>query len=132
MTEIDLSNVNRLYTLLLLESGQKHGYQIIKDIAEITGNEPTTSHIYPFLDKLAKKDIVDVHKEGNRGKKVYNLTEEGEDLVKEQLNSFGTILEAAIEGEIEECANCGCEVYSGGFEEEDVSYCCEHCAHADG
>jgi DNA-binding PadR family transcriptional regulator len=130
MTEIDLSNVNRLYTILLLESEEKHGYQIIKDIEKITGNKPTTSHIYPFLEKLTEKGVVTVEQKGDRGKKVYNLTEEGEKLVKEQLDAFGEILQAAIEGEIQECENCGCEIYSGGYEEDGKIFCCSHCAES--
>lgn len=130
MTEIDLSNVNRLYTILLLESEEKHGYQLIKDIEKITGNKPTTSHIYPFLEKLTEKGVVTVEKKGDRGKKVYNLTEEGEKLVKEQLDAFGEILQAAIEGEIQECENCGCEIYSGGYEEDGKIFCCSHCAES--
>lgn len=130
MTEIDLSNVNRLYTVLLLESGEKHGYQIIKDIEKITGSKPTTSHIYPFLEKLTEKGVVTVEQKGDRGKKVYELTEEGEDIVKEQLDAFGEILQAAIEGEIQECKNCGCEIYSGGYEEKGKIFCCSHCAES--
>lgn len=128
MTEIDLSNVNRLYTVLLLESGEKHGYQIIKDIEKITGNKPTTSHIYPFLEKLTEKGVATVEEKGDRGKKVYQLTEDGEEIVKEQLDAFDEILQAAVEGEIDECENCGCQIYSGGFEKEDEIYCCTHCA----
>ncbi len=128
MEKINLSNVNRLYTVLLLESGGKHGYQIIKEIERITGNKPTTSHIYPFLEKLAEKGVVTVEERGSRGKKVYQLTEEGEDLVKEQLDAFGEILQTAIQGEIEKCENCGCEIYRGGYEEDGKLYCCEHCA----
>ncbi len=128
MTGIDLSNVNRLYTVLLLESGERHGYQIIKDIERITGKKPTTSHIYPFLEKLAEKEVVQVEEKGDRGKKVYRMTEEGEELVREQIDAFGEILHAAIEGEIEECENCGCEIYRGGYEEDGKTYCCEHCA----
>lgn len=130
MAEIDLSNVNRLYTVLLLESGEKHGYQIIKDIEKITGKKPTTSHIYPFLEKLREKEVVNVKERGDRDKKVYELTDEGKDLVKEQLDSFGEILQTAIEGEIKECSHCDCEIYSGGHEEGGEIYCCSHCAEA--
>lgn len=132
MTEIDLSNVNRLYTVLLLESGERHGYQIIKDIEKITGKKPTTSHIYPFLEKLTDKGVVTVEKRGDRGKKVYQLTEEGEDIVREQLDAFGEILQTAVEGEIEECSHCDCKIYSSGYEEEEDVYCCKHCAEAAG
>lgn len=128
--EIDLSNVNRLYTVLLLESGEKHGYQIIKDIERITGKKPTTSHIYPFLEKLTEKGVASVEQKGDRGKKVYNLTEEGEELVKEQMDSFGEILQTVIEGEIQECESCGCEIYSGGYEKGGKVFCCSHCAES--
>jgi DNA-binding PadR family transcriptional regulator len=128
MTDIDLSNVNRLYTVLLLESGEKHGYQIIKDIEKITGNKPTTSHIYPFLEKLTEKGVATVEEKGDRGKKVYELTEEGEEIVKEQLDAFDEILQTAVEGEIEECENCGCKIYSDGYEENGKVFCCTHCA----
>ena len=127
--EIDLSNVNRLYTIMLLESGEKHGYRIIKDIERITGSKPTTSHIYPFLEKLSDRGLADVREKEDRGKKVYALTEEGKRIVKDQMESFGEILKTAIEGEIRECEHCGCEVYTGGYEEDGDFYCCEHCAH---
>jgi DNA-binding PadR family transcriptional regulator len=104
-TEIDLSNVNRLYTIMLLESGKRHGYQIIKDIEELTGKKPSTSHIYPFLSKLERKGLVESEEKGERGKKVYNLTDEGGNIVKEQIEAFGEILSSAIEGEITECSH---------------------------
>lgn len=128
MSDIDLSNVNRLYTVLLLESGPRHGYGVIKDIEEITGNRPSTSHIYPFLDELRSEGLVTVEEGDDR--KVYSLTEEGEELVKEQLEAFGEILTSAIEGEVKECSNCTCRIYDGGYEENDEVFCCRHCAEA--
>lgn len=130
MPDIDLSNVNRLYTVLLLASEERHGYQIIKDIERITGSKPTTSHIYPFLEELTEKGIVKVEEKGDRGKKVYQLTGEGEKMIKKQLDSFTQIFQAAIDGEIEECENCGCEIYSGGYRDKRNIYCCKHCAEA--
>ncbi len=130
MTDIDLSNVNRLYTVFLLESGEKHGYQIIKDIERITGGRPTTSHIYPFLEKLTEEGVATVEEKGGRGKKVYSLTQEGEEIVREQLESFGEILQNAIEGEVEECSHCDCQIYDNGYEKEGKIYCCRHCAEA--
>lgn len=126
--EIDLSNVNRLYTVMLLESGERHGYQIIKEIEEITGKKPSTSHIYPFLSTLEEKGLVESEKKGDRGKKVYNLTEDGKKVMHEQVEAFSMILSTAIEGEITECSHCGCEIYSGGYEEDGEVFCCKHCA----
>lgn len=128
--DIDLSNVNRLYTVLLLESGERHGYQIIKEIEDITGNKPTTSHIYPFLSRLEDKGFVKAEEKGERGKKVYRLTDDGREVVKEQVESFGNILSAAIEGEITECSHCGCKIYDGGYEEDGKVFCCTHCAES--
>ncbi len=127
-TEIDLSNVNRLYTIMLLESSERHGYQIIKDIEELTGKKPTTSHIYPFLSKLEKKGLVESKEKGDRGKKVYNLTDEGREIVRSQVEGFGEILSGVIEGDITECSHCGCEIYSGGYEENGKVFCCKYCA----
>lgn len=126
--KIDLSNVNRLYTVMLLESGERHGYQIIKEIEEITGKKPSTSHIYPFLSTLEEKGLVESEKKGDRGKKVYNLTEDGKKVMHEQVEAFSKILSTAIEGEITECSHCGCEIYSGGYEEDGEVFCCKHCA----
>lgn len=126
--EIDLSNVNRLYTVMLLESGERHGYQIIKEIEEITGKKPSTSHIYPFLSTLEEKGLLESEKKGDRGKKVYNLTEDGRKVMHEQVEAFSKILSTAIEGEITECSHCGCEIYSGGYEEDGEVFCCKHCA----
>ncbi|MFB6241864.1 MAG: PadR family transcriptional regulator [Candidatus Nanosalina sp.] len=132
MEELDLSHINRLYSILLLKDGPKHGYEIIKDIEEMRGKKPSTSHIYPFLEDLREKGLVETREEGNRGKKVYSFTEEGEELVEERVSEFGKILQAAIENDIEECAHCGCQVYDGGYSEDGTTYCCKHCAEASG
>ena len=130
MSELDLSNVNRLYTLLILESGPRHGYGVISDIESLTGKRPSTSHIYPFLDELRSKGLVDVEEKEDRGKKVYNLTEDGEELVKEQLEAFSQILSSAVEGEVTECSNCDCRIYGEGHKEGGEVFCCKHCAQA--
>ncbi|WP_414837294.1 helix-turn-helix transcriptional regulator [Candidatus Nanosalina sp. VS9-1] len=128
--EIDLSNVNRVYTLLLLKSGPRHGYGIISDIEDITGERPTTSHIYPFIEKLLDKEIIEVVEKGDRGKKIYGLTSHGEEIIEQQLDSFSEIMYAAIEDRIEECSHCSCKIYEGGYEEDGKVYCCEHCARS--
>jgi len=129
MEDLNISNTTKLYTLLLLETESKHGYQIIDDLEQITGKRPTTSHIYPFLKELADRDYVKTHKEGR--KKVYELTEQGEEFVNEQINSFSEILDAALQDKITECAHCNCKIYGEGHREDGKTYCCKHCAKAD-
>lgn len=126
MTEINLSNVNRLYTVLLLKSDERHGYELMDRIEELTGNRPSSSHIYPFLSKLVDKNLVEERKDGR--KKIYSLTEEGEEFAREKVESFGEVIEASVLDQVKECENCGCEIYSGGYEEDGKVYCCEHCA----
>ncbi|MFB6190742.1 MAG: PadR family transcriptional regulator [Candidatus Nanohaloarchaea archaeon] len=126
MEGINLSNTNRLYTVLLLQSGPRHGYGLIDEIEEITGERPSTAHIYPFLEELERNGLVEAEKEGRR--KVYRLTEDGHEVVQEQMESFGEILHAAVEGSVRECVNCGCRIYSDGYEEDGEIYCCRHCA----
>ncbi len=129
MQELKISNTTKLYTLLLLETEPKHGYQIMDDLERITGKRPTTSHIYPFLQKLGERGYVDTKKEGR--KKVYELTEEGEKFVDDKIKSFSEILDAALQDKITECAHCNCKIYGNAHEENGKAYCCKHCAKAD-
>lgn len=126
MTEINLSNVNRLYTVLLLKSDERYGYELMDRIEELTGNRPSSSHIYPFLSKLVDNDLVEERKDGR--KKVYSLTEDGRSFAAKKVESFGKVIEASVLEEVEECENCGCEIYSGSYREDGKVYCCEHCA----
>lgn len=127
MSNLEIHHVFRLYTLILLQEGEKTGYEIMDRIEESVGEKPSTSFIYPFLADLKEEDLVSVEK-GGRNKKIYSLTGEGEEFVSENLNSFGEIIEASIKDQVEECENCGCEIYSGGYKENGEIFCCEHCA----
>lgn len=126
MAEPDLHHIYRVYTLLLLKSDSQHGYEIIDRIEDITGEKPSTSHIYPFLSELQENNYIDL-KKGSRGKKIYSLTEDGEALVAEQLNSFGEMLQSVIKDEVRECSHCDCQIYDNGYKKDGEIYCCEHC-----
>lgn len=127
MTDLEIHHVFRLYTLILLQEGEKTGYEIMDRIEESVGKKPSTSFIYPFLSDLEDEGLVSVEK-GGRNKKIYSLTTEGENFASEKLNSFGEIINASVKDQVEECSNCGCEIYSGGYEQEGETFCCKHCA----
>lgn len=127
MTEPEIHHVFRLYTLILLQEGEKTGYEIMDRIEDSVGEKPSTSFIYPFLSDLRKEGFVSVEK-GGRNKKIYTLTDEGERFASEKLNSFGEIIKASVQDQVEECSNCGCEVFSGGYECDGDIFCCKHCA----
>jgi len=127
MSNLEIHHVYRLYTILLLQEGEKTGYEIIDRIKDSIGEKPSTSFIYPFLSDLKDEGLVSVEK-GGRNKKIYSLTTEGANFASKKLNSFGEILEASIQNQVDQCNNCGCEIYSGGYEEKGEIFCCKHCA----
>ena len=127
MSNLETHHVFRLYTLILLQQDERTGYEIINKIEKSIGEKPSTSFIYPFLSDLKDEGLVSVEK-GGRNKKIYSLTEEGREFVSEKLNSFGDIIDASIKNKVEECSNCGCEIYSNGHEQDNEIYCCKHCA----
>lgn len=129
MSELKLTHTYRLYTLLLLKDGSRHGYEIIDKIEEMTGDKPSTSHIYPFLSELEENGYITSEK-GSRGKKTYELTDDGEEFVSEQLSSFGEMIYAAVQDRMKECSHCDCKIYDDGYREGGEIYCCEHCAEA--
>ncbi|XAS66141.1 PadR family transcriptional regulator [Micrococcaceae bacterium Sec5.7] len=58
----------RLYLLALLETGPKHGYELIKALSERFGGtySPSAGTIYPRLGKLEEEGLVATESEGRR------------------------------------------------------------------
>jgi len=60
-----------------------HGYEIAKEVAEITGGccAPTEGGLYPVLHEFENSGLVTsmLLTVGNRGRKVYTLTEKGKE-----------------------------------------------------
>lgn len=127
MDDLKIRHIFRLYTLILLQEDEKTGYEIIERIGESAGEKPSTSFIYPFLADLKDEGFVSVEK-GGRNKKIYSLTDEGEKFASEKLNSFGEIINASVKDQVEECRNCDCKIYDGGYKEDGKVFCCKHCA----
>ena len=67
----------RLYLLALLESGPKHGYELIKALNERFGGtySPSAGTIYPRLGKLEEEGLVATRTEGRRTN--YSITPAG-------------------------------------------------------
>jgi DNA-binding MarR family transcriptional regulator len=66
-----------LAILSLLETGPKHGYQIIKELEERSGGiyRASAGAVYPNLQQLEDEGLVT--SESKEGKRVYTLTEAG-------------------------------------------------------
>jgi DNA-binding PadR family transcriptional regulator len=67
----------RLYLLALLESGPKHGYELIKALSDRFGGtySPSAGTVYPRLGKLEEEGLVATHSEGRRTN--YSITPAG-------------------------------------------------------
>ncbi|QCB96988.1 PadR family transcriptional regulator [Arthrobacter sp. PAMC25564] len=85
----------RLYLLALLESGSKHGYELIKALSERFGGtySPSAGTIYPRLAKLEEEGLVATRTEGRRTN--YSITPAG----LQELNSRRDEL-AGVEADI--------------------------------
>ncbi len=136
LTDADefIADFSRFYILLLLYEGPRHGYSIISLFKERTRKDISPSLVYPFLQELEKRGLVDysIKPVGEKEKKVYALTGEGKKLCRQLFKRFAHLVSTAIEPSLEICANCGCKLYEGGYTEEiggkRLTFCCEHCA----
>lgn len=115
-SSIRINTVIKLYILVLLYSGPKHGYEIMKQLEKILGVNIGPSQVYPFLHKLKRAGLLRVSEVGAREKRVYMLTSEGKRFVKELLRRSLEVIRTAVEvlGPEEVCPEdyirelCGC------------------------
>ena len=128
---IKINNMVKFYTLCLLSAGQKHGYDLMKELEERLERKISSSNIYPFLNALRKNSLIKFDKIGKRDKKTYYLTAEGKRFTKVMFTKFGDLIDIAIAQKITTCP-CGCKIYSGGHTEKIrgrvMKFCCLHCA----
>jgi DNA-binding PadR family transcriptional regulator len=70
-----------LYILLSLRGGEKHGYAILKDVAELSNGhiKLSTGTLYGALYRLLDQGLIEQTplKGESRGRKVYRLTHSG-------------------------------------------------------
>ena len=63
-----------------LKEGEHSGYDLCKHIEEETGYKPSFGSIYPLLNDLHDKRLVEVKKSGR--KKIYSLTKKGKETLE--------------------------------------------------
>jgi DNA-binding PadR family transcriptional regulator len=73
-----------LYILHSLTKGPKTGYDLIKEISEKTDGiwVPSKGTLYPMLKKMEEEGLIAVSDTGSRSKNIYEITEEGRDLLE--------------------------------------------------
>lgn len=129
---VKVSSLVKLYIIISLNEGNKHGYELIKELEKKLGKQISASQVYPFLETLKKNKLIKVKKIGKREKKIYSITPKGKKFVKSLLSRFGELVEIAIEPKLKVCAHCGCKIYDGGYTKliggKKLTFCCKYCA----
>ena len=132
MADIEIKNMVKLFTILLLSEGEQHGYDIMKKVESRIGKKASPGQIYPFLKQLKRYHYVESKGREERDKLVYSLTPEGKRFVERVSDKFGDLFEIAIKPKLTVCAHCNCEIYKGGYREKiggrNLTFCCDNCA----
>ncbi|MBS7615128.1 helix-turn-helix transcriptional regulator [Candidatus Bathyarchaeota archaeon] len=132
--EDTISDFSRFYILIILYESPSHGYAIIEKFRTRLGKDITPSLVYPFLRDLERRGLIrHIEKPvGKKKRKIYELTEKGNQFCKRIFKRFATIISAALEPNLLVCTNCGCKIFEGGYYEvidgKKVAFCCSHCA----
>jgi DNA-binding PadR family transcriptional regulator len=81
-----------LALLSLLQSGPKHGYELMKDLEARSGNTYRASPgtIYPKLQQLQDQGLVTSTSQDG-GKRVYQLTDEGRETIEREADTIEKI-----------------------------------------
>src|SRR3989344_4882426 len=111
VAEIKITNLVKFYTLLLLNEGPKHGYELMREMGRKLDKRVSPGQIYPFLKLLQRKGYVKVGARGEREKGVYSLTAAGKKFVHDMTVRFGSMLALAVGAKLRKCAHCGCVIY---------------------
>lgn len=132
MPDIEIKNMVKLFTVLLLSEKEQYGYEIMKEVEKKTGKKVSPGQIYPFLRQLKKYHYVETRGRAERDKQAYYLTPEGRKFITRLSDKFGDMFEIAIKPRLITCAHCDCEIYKGGYKERinggNLTFCCENCA----
>jgi DNA-binding PadR family transcriptional regulator len=87
-----------LYILLALRGGEKHGYAILKEVAEMSGERVklSTGTLYGALYRLLDQGLIERidAQDRARGKKVYRLTSSGLKAFKTEVDRMNQLLMA--------------------------------------
>jgi DNA-binding PadR family transcriptional regulator len=132
MEEVKVTNLVKVYTLLLLKKKPMHGYELIKELEDCMIKNISASHVYPFLKILQKNKLIKLKEAGKREKKQYSLTIKGGKFAQELIDRFAQLVEISVTPNIKACAHCGCRIASGGhiekFRGKLLIFCCRMCA----
>ena len=87
----------KLLTLYLLSKSKMHGYLVMKKLEELLGYKPYPGAIYPILGGLRREGLIRISEEREEGRraKVYEITDKGEEFLKQRSEELRKALEMA-------------------------------------
>jgi DNA-binding PadR family transcriptional regulator len=84
-----------LMILTSLADGDKHGYAIIQDVAELSGSRMGPGTLYGALARLEQRGLIaSTEPEGRR--RPYRLTQEGRDQLGQQLAGMHEFVQVSL------------------------------------
>lgn len=123
------SSMTKFYLLAALSRKEMHGYELMTQIAGITGKRPSAGQVYPVLKQMNSAGyIVQKSKPGKKRVKSYRITKSGEKFFSEMSRRFSVLIEAAIRQKVKVCAHCRCEIIRGAYSKGGRDFCCVSCA----
>ena len=89
----------RSAVLALLAEGPMHGYQIIQEIGQRSGGawKPSPGSVYPTLQQLEDEGLVRAQEQ--EGRRVYRLTDDGQQVAADRAEEFATLWEGIAPSE---------------------------------
>lgn len=77
-----LRGLLEVFILESLEQAPKHGYALLKEMAEAFGAEPNRNRLYPLLGRMVRDGLVREASESSGTRTLYMLTESGLDALE--------------------------------------------------
>ncbi len=77
-----------LQVLWHLSSQDTHGYALIQDLSKHRSSPLTPGTLYPLLGRFEKQGLIRVKETGDRDKKTYTITEDGQKLLDKLSHEF--------------------------------------------
>lgn len=74
-----LKGLLEVFVLESLDQAPKHGYALLKEVAETFGAEPNRNRLYPLLARMVEDGYIREVSEGGGNRTLYALTDAGRD-----------------------------------------------------
>ncbi len=134
--KIEIKNLTRLYTLVLLKFNNIiSGYSILKLLEKDLGKTASPTYVYDFLNKLESNGYIkNLKPSKSKRSKGFQLTSTGNEFVNSILTRFDNLIQVAIQSKLKICVSCGVKLYEDYYSEKigdkEYYFCCVHCAKA--